>query len=368
MANKATFKQKHHAGPPRGEPWCWNTAERLASKAWQGRSRNCIRLIDRLELEHMAHAGKENGRLPVSYEQFVEFGIGRRFISPAIEEAVDRGFIEVTFHGLKLKDAPNRYRLTYYATSKKNDFGAYEWSAPTDEWKACEKRFSSSPLCRKRGEKLHKGELTGGSLAVAPAEKVAENLDIVPPPAVSKGEPSNIYASPVPARRPRSGGGHFGTAQPTPSLDRTPGSRPAFASAPVEQPDRPTLTPGEKSGGASRVKSATPPAANTEVIDPGEPMLFPSLPEQRSESAEQEAEAEAALLARYAEVVDAAPPRTRERFAIAIRSSPSHLSNWRSGTWPLGADHQAELRRLIDTGEWRDLPNPPPRKKRHAAA
>src|SRR5690242_17325171 len=102
---KISFKEKHINRPPRGQPWVWHTAELMASAAWRGRSINCRRFIERLELEHMAHAGKENGRLGVSYDQFVEFGIGRRFIDDVIKEAEDRGLIEVTFRGFKRKGA-----------------------------------------------------------------------------------------------------------------------------------------------------------------------------------------------------------------------------------------------------------------------
>ena len=192
MSKKISFKQKHVARPPRGQPWVWITADLLASRVWQTRSRNCIRLIDRLMLEHLAHAGKENGRLAVSYDQFVEFGIGRRFISDAIEEAEDRGLIEVTFRGFKLKEAPSRYRLSFFATSVRNERGAYEWSAPTDDWRGRENRFLGSPLSRKTAENLPKGELTDGSAAPSQPAEMAESLDFGSPDTVSKGGPSNI--------------------------------------------------------------------------------------------------------------------------------------------------------------------------------
>src|SRR3954468_6475690 len=95
MAKSISFKEKHVAGPPKGQPWVWHTAEMRASLAWRGRPIKLIRLMERLEMEHMAHAGKENGRLKVSYGQFVEWGIPRRFISPAIKEGVRLGFLEV---------------------------------------------------------------------------------------------------------------------------------------------------------------------------------------------------------------------------------------------------------------------------------
>jgi hypothetical protein len=178
MTRRIGFKQKHVARPPDGESWVWHTAELLASRVWQTRSRNCIRLIDRLELEHMAHAGKENGRLSVGYGQFVQFGIGRRFITATIAEAEKRGLIVVESRGWKLKNVPNRYRLTYYATARKTESGAYEWHGPANEWKTCEKRFLSAPLNNKKSKKLQEGELS----EVAPPKKVAGNVGSDAPP------------------------------------------------------------------------------------------------------------------------------------------------------------------------------------------
>jgi len=83
----------------------------------------------------MAHAGLENGRLIVTYLQFIEFGIYRRMVTQSIAEAEERGLIEVMFRGWRLKDTPNRYRLTYYATGTRIESGAVEWSAPTNEWR-----------------------------------------------------------------------------------------------------------------------------------------------------------------------------------------------------------------------------------------
>jgi hypothetical protein len=76
------------------------SADLIASPAWRARSIHCVRLLDRLELENCAHAGKENGYLIVTYDQFVAYGIGRRFVRRAIEEAVKLGLAKVTRQGL----------------------------------------------------------------------------------------------------------------------------------------------------------------------------------------------------------------------------------------------------------------------------
>jgi hypothetical protein len=131
---KVSFKEKHVVGPPQGEAWVWHTSDMIGREKWLLMPLACRRLLERLEFEHMAHAGQENGRLQVAYTQFVEWGVARRNIAAAIQYAQDAGFLEVTKRGWRMKGAGNEYRLTYYAT-KERVGGAYVWSAPTNEWK-----------------------------------------------------------------------------------------------------------------------------------------------------------------------------------------------------------------------------------------
>jgi hypothetical protein len=42
--------------------------------------------LSRIEIEHAHHGGAVNGALPVTYEHFIEYGLHRRMIAPAIRE------------------------------------------------------------------------------------------------------------------------------------------------------------------------------------------------------------------------------------------------------------------------------------------
>ncbi|MGC1358636.1 MAG: hypothetical protein WA851_23095 [Xanthobacteraceae bacterium] len=85
------------------------------------------RLLDRLEIEHAAHGGAENGKLPVTYDDFVRYGIHRHAIGPAIREAVALGFLKIRQSG-RAGNAdfrrPNSFELTYLSTQ----------IGPTDDW------------------------------------------------------------------------------------------------------------------------------------------------------------------------------------------------------------------------------------------
>jgi hypothetical protein len=123
-------------------------AHRLAmieSPAYRVLSFHARRCLDRIEIEHLRHGGNENGQLPVTYDQFIEYGVmSRRFIGPALRELEALGFIEITEHGCAgnaAYRAPNKFRLTYIPA---------EWKA-TDEWrriKTCEEAMTIAQKAR----------------------------------------------------------------------------------------------------------------------------------------------------------------------------------------------------------------------------
>ena len=134
MSKQQRRRRTNH--PPDGVPWIWHTVELLASPAWRAQSINCRRLIDFLEIEHLNHAGLENGSLLAPYSQLELFGIGRRFIFSAIGESERLGLVRVERGGRRgvVLTEVNRFRLTYMWTRKKFN-GIWDWTLPTDEWK-----------------------------------------------------------------------------------------------------------------------------------------------------------------------------------------------------------------------------------------
>jgi hypothetical protein len=104
--------------------------EMLESPAYCELSLSAHRVLSRLAIELGHHGGCDNGRLPVTYGQFQEYGIDRGAIAPAIRELEALGFIEVTEHGRASAGefrSPNYYRLTYPVVRKGNP--------PTNEWR-----------------------------------------------------------------------------------------------------------------------------------------------------------------------------------------------------------------------------------------
>ena len=157
------------AAPPKDEPWVWHTRKLKCSPAWCLRSIHCIRLLEFLELEHLAHGGAENSNLIAPYSQLIDFGIGRRFIPATIQEMQQLGLAEVT-HGYRkrvTKSHWNTFRLTYFAARTFDNFGNRYFTAPTNEWERINQeqaeRIAAETKALKNGTRRYKGELTNGT-------------------------------------------------------------------------------------------------------------------------------------------------------------------------------------------------------------
>jgi hypothetical protein len=129
QAMSRKWKRSRQAPETPSGQWCSRPRELLESASYRVLSRAAHRVLSRIELELRYHAGKDNGRLPVTYEQFEHYGLDRGSIAPALRELERLGFIEITEHGRGGNAEyriPNLFRLTYEPAASGN---------PTNEWK-----------------------------------------------------------------------------------------------------------------------------------------------------------------------------------------------------------------------------------------
>src|SRR5262245_20494160 len=92
------------------------TIDMLRSPAFRALSLSGHRILARIEIEHARHGGRDNGRLAVTYSDFIEYGIHRHAVSRSIREVVALGFVEVARPGRggnATHRNPNRFRITY---------------------------------------------------------------------------------------------------------------------------------------------------------------------------------------------------------------------------------------------------------------
>jgi hypothetical protein len=103
--------------------------EMLESPAYRVLSLSAHRVMDRICIELAQHGGNDNGKLPVTYEHFQEYGIDRQAIAPAIRELVALGFVEVTQRGRPSAGEfrwPNLFRITW-VNCKSTPAPSHEW-------------------------------------------------------------------------------------------------------------------------------------------------------------------------------------------------------------------------------------------------
>ncbi len=127
---------------PIGEAFASRPISMLRSPAWNVTSLSARKVLDRIEIELAQHAGRDNGRLPCTFDQFAEFGMDRHAIAPAIRELVGLGIIEVTEHGRSGNAGgrrPNLFRLTYRHT---------ESGEPTHEWRRIKSVEAAEAIAR----------------------------------------------------------------------------------------------------------------------------------------------------------------------------------------------------------------------------
>ncbi len=119
----------------------------LESYAYRVLSQSAYRVLSRIEIELAHHGGNDNGRLPVTYDDFQAYGIDRHSIRPAIDEVVALGFVEIMRPG-RAGNAefrrPTLYRLTYVVTKSLD---------PTHEWKRIETRAQALTAAKRARQK-----------------------------------------------------------------------------------------------------------------------------------------------------------------------------------------------------------------------
>jgi hypothetical protein len=112
--------------------WSPRLIEMLESPAYRALSLSAHRVISRIEIELAHHGGNDNGVLPVTFEDFIAYGIHHNAIAPAIREAEALGFICVTERGRGGNSEyrqPNKFFLTFAHGRESRQ------SPPTHDWR-----------------------------------------------------------------------------------------------------------------------------------------------------------------------------------------------------------------------------------------
>ena len=106
--------------------------EMLESPAYRVLSRSAHMAIARVEIELTSHGGNDNGKLPVTTDDFVAYGMHRTSIAPAIREVEALGFVRVTERGRGGNAEYRKPNLFFLTFAHGRDSGAQR---PTHDWR-----------------------------------------------------------------------------------------------------------------------------------------------------------------------------------------------------------------------------------------
>jgi hypothetical protein len=96
--------------------WMARPISLIESPAYRALSLSAHRALSRIEIELAHHGGNDNGKLPVTFDDFERYGVRRKSIGLALDELEALGLIKVTERGRMAKAAeyrrPNKFLLT----------------------------------------------------------------------------------------------------------------------------------------------------------------------------------------------------------------------------------------------------------------
>lgn len=160
--------------------------ELLESPAYRVLSLSAHRVLSRIEIELAHHGGNDNGRLPVTFENFESYGIDRHAIAPAIRECVALGFLVVTESGRAGNAefrSPNLFRLTYKPCKGLPGDGTHDWrNIQTIEDAQARARDARLTPSRKQNASGGKRHLSVGKFPIENAKTLVGNLPTTPIP------------------------------------------------------------------------------------------------------------------------------------------------------------------------------------------
>jgi hypothetical protein len=135
--------------------------EMLESPAYRALSLSAHMVISRIEIELAHHGGNDNGQLPVTVDQFVEYGMHRSSVAPAIRETEALGFIAVQRGRGGNADyrQPNKFYLTF------SNWRGSKAEPPSHDWKRIKSMEEAERIAREARAAKDKNAVAFGKSA-----------------------------------------------------------------------------------------------------------------------------------------------------------------------------------------------------------
>jgi hypothetical protein len=127
--------------------------EMLESPAFRILSLSALRALSRIEIELAHHNGGDNGKLPVTFNDFERYGLRRRSIGPALDELETLGFATITQHGKRAIRAEYRRPTLFLLTTRPELEGVGRERCRWRRFKTCEEAVAARETSRQQREK-----------------------------------------------------------------------------------------------------------------------------------------------------------------------------------------------------------------------
>jgi len=227
------------------EAWAARPIEMLESPAYRVLSLSAHCVLSRIEIEFAHHAGKENGRLVVTFDDFAVYGVRRHSIGPALLELGVLGFIAITEHGRMARAAeyrrPNKYQLLSRPKQK-----GIETISRWRQFKTMEEAETAVEAARQMTDKAGRSrrkekvrQCRNGTVTSAETAPQRQNRQCRNGTTEHGRNGTTIYIL-----------GRYPAAQhsvrPTPDAEPTPASNPLIAGRPAALPASDALTATDK--------------------------------------------------------------------------------------------------------------------------
>lgn len=164
LGKTASLVRRHTRPPSDQGGWMAITRDFLESAAYRSLSVNGRKCLDRLIIEHIGHNRLENGRLVVTHEHFIDYGVTGEYVGDALDELAYKGLLKAERGKAGNGTAhPTIFTLTFD--------GRHDGAAASNEWKKftmAEARLWSEAVRKQRADDRAKvGRKNKSSLRVS---------------------------------------------------------------------------------------------------------------------------------------------------------------------------------------------------------
>jgi DNA-binding transcriptional MocR family regulator len=165
------------------------------SYAWRALSRAAHQCLSRIEIELADHGGNDIDELPVTFDDFEEYGVNRHGIGAALAELEALGFIDITERGVAARAAEyrrsNKFRLLTRPWQKSGGNRQLRW----DRFKSLHEADAAAAAARRSAMKRKSASAETAPEKVRKLHYENEKASAETAPRANVGNRTTIYIS-----------------------------------------------------------------------------------------------------------------------------------------------------------------------------